>query len=169
MVYSDKNNLELLYNTNTNTNIKIIVLYNILILSVYEYIMDNDNDNDKCVICLEDIKISNKSNFVYNCNHIYHNKCITKWNGSCPTCRSSRNNYNYNIVIDNTIYKCHIGMILEISYEDNTYIGEFTNLVNNDSDNNSYMVLSHTSHNSNIFTEFKITINNQKQNIKNIG
>ena len=42
----------------------------------------------ECSICIE----SNKEDLcnVFKCNHTFHKKCISKWNGNCPTCRSSK-------------------------------------------------------------------------------
>ena len=45
-------------------------------------------DTDKCSICMNDIESDWQTT---NCNHIFHNNCLSEWleiNNSCPLCRS---------------------------------------------------------------------------------
>lgn len=48
------------------------------------------NYNDICAICLDNYK-ENDIISELDCNHIYHNKCISDWiiiNNTCPQCRT---------------------------------------------------------------------------------
>jgi hypothetical protein len=48
-------------------------------------------NNENCSICFENFKDNEIVN-VTNCNHIYHNNCISEWtkiNKTCPLCRES--------------------------------------------------------------------------------
>lgn len=40
-----------------------------------------------CAICLESWTSTDEVH-VYPCRHMFHKVCVTKWNGSCPTCRT---------------------------------------------------------------------------------
>ena len=45
-------------------------------------------DTNECSICMNDIESDWQTT---NCNHIFHNKCLSEWlevNNSCPLCRS---------------------------------------------------------------------------------
>ena len=41
---------------------------------------------DTCSICLEPNNCSSLNKFT--CDHYFHKSCISKWNKSCPNCRS---------------------------------------------------------------------------------
>ena len=66
-----------------------------------ENIDSTDTSKLTCSICLEDIKLQPKNNekvVQLNCEHIYHQKCISKWCfgnitsvANCPLCRESMN------------------------------------------------------------------------------
>ena len=52
----------------------------------------------ECAICLE-LNLSQQKHF--ECTHYFHDSCISKWNGTCPVCRSQKNIqciHNYIIV-----------------------------------------------------------------------
>jgi hypothetical protein len=61
-----------------------------------------DEEKIRCCICIDDIK-DNKYNL--NCGHSYHTQCIMEWFNSgsdtCPICRKSINNNNYDIDYEN--------------------------------------------------------------------
>lgn len=46
--------------------------------------------NEICSICLENIQDKNISKGKYNCNHSFHNVCVSNWKGDCPLCRASK-------------------------------------------------------------------------------
>ena len=68
----------------------------------------------ECTICLDTI---HEPHNVFECDHVYHMKCIDKWEGTCPNCRSRRkvkeSNYIlYEIKIEkNVICQCSDVMI----------------------------------------------------------
>lgn len=41
----------------------------------------------ECSICYEECK---EDENVFRCAHVFHKKCIIKWEGKCPNCRSER-------------------------------------------------------------------------------
>lgn len=41
----------------------------------------------ECTICMNNVVT--KYNH-YKCNHVFHKKCISKWTGNCPNCRSNK-------------------------------------------------------------------------------
>lgn len=52
--------------------------------------MYNDENSICCSICLENVCESDDNSIKqFNCNHIHHIKCLKKWSGSCPDCRST--------------------------------------------------------------------------------
>lgn len=68
--------------------------------------------NDTCAICLDDITNNNESTSPYNCNHIYHKKCIEyllksdlKKKYNCILCQSNvKYTYKYtNFVFNNML------------------------------------------------------------------
>ena len=62
-------------NTETNNYIKIL--------------KTNNAEDKECSICLEEFT-NNDEYFKFECNHTFHEKCITKWskkNKNCPNCR----------------------------------------------------------------------------------
>lgn len=62
--------------------------------------MEDDSIENKCVICLNNINISDKENYKLECNHIYHTKCIMNWfrtassSGRCPMCNDNNTDNN---------------------------------------------------------------------------
>ena len=51
-------------------------------------IVKKDFENNECIICLDDMKISDHIK-ILKCGHIYHYKCINDWfevKKECPIC-----------------------------------------------------------------------------------
>ena len=63
---------------------------------------------DDCSICIE--KIKNNECSPFTCNHMFHKKCILKWNGSCPYCRSQR-------IDENAIKQIETEYNIKLSYD----------------------------------------------------
>lgn len=76
--------------------------------------MEDNSTEEKCVICLNDIDLSDTENYKLDCSHTYHTKCIVSWfrtatsSGRCPMCNDNNTNdnlqylswYNRNYVLD---------------------------------------------------------------------
>ena len=43
---------------------------------------------ENCSICLCEMKDDTSVCQKYKCNHYFHKKCISDWNGPCPLCRA---------------------------------------------------------------------------------
>ena len=55
-----------------------------------------------CSICLEDN--NNCNEMLFDCVHIFHKNCISKWkNNSCPNCRSKKKT-NFEMNFNNLYY-----------------------------------------------------------------
>lgn len=58
-------------------------------LSLPTIVISDNHTDDPCTVCLENFEIGETANSL-NCNHIYHNRCISRWlsvGHTCPTCR----------------------------------------------------------------------------------
>ena len=82
-----------------------------------------------CSLCLSEI-LNHEMN-IFKCNHIFHEDCIKKWNGSCPNCRAVRNtklSVSQNQFLNT--YKIKYNQKIEVSTgfvnEDRIYTGTFT-------------------------------------------
>ena len=55
----------------------------------FQEFLKNQNYDKTCSICLEYVNNTNDDNwFISKCDHLFHKKCISKWNrNSCPLCR----------------------------------------------------------------------------------
>lgn len=61
----------------------------ILEILKFDEMIKNDNCDKTCSICLDIITNSNDDNwFISKCGHLFHKKCLSKWNrNTCPLCR----------------------------------------------------------------------------------
>ena len=103
----------------------------ISIINNYTSLSDIYTD-DICVICLESMNINDQI-IKFNCNHIYHKKCISEWvliNDNCPICKDK-------LHISNTINPInpinHINPINPINPISNNNIQPSLNDSNSDS------------------------------------
>jgi hypothetical protein len=51
--------------------------------------MNVENSKDICVICIDNIDITDLDISKIDCNHIFHKNCIDEWlniNNKCPIC-----------------------------------------------------------------------------------
>lgn len=62
--------------------------------------MEDNSTETKCVICLNNIDLSDKENYKLECGHTYHTKCIISWfrtassSGRCPMCNDNNTDDN---------------------------------------------------------------------------
>ena len=81
-------------NNNNNDNREQLIQNNENIIENSKKIIDINETNEKeCIICFSDYKSDDKLAEL-ECNHIYHDSCITRWlqkDLSCPICRSQLN------------------------------------------------------------------------------
>lgn len=79
---------------NNNDNREQLIQNNENIIENSKKIIDINETNEKeCIICFDDYKSDDKIAEL-ECNHIYHDSCITRWlqkDLSCPICRSQLN------------------------------------------------------------------------------
>ena len=59
----------------------------------------------QCGICLDECV---DENHLFTCKHVFHRDCIYKWKGSCPMCRSTRNDQYAHINMLNVKDYLHI-------------------------------------------------------------
>lgn len=63
-------------------------------------------DDNICVICIDNIDITNSDTSKIDCNHIFHKSCIDEWlniNQKCPICIRNIVDYKSSIVKNNNI------------------------------------------------------------------
>jgi hypothetical protein len=68
--------------------------------------MNIENSKDICVICIDNIDITDLDISKIDCNHIFHKNCIDEWlniNKKCPICIQEIQNYKSSIIKDNNI------------------------------------------------------------------
>lgn len=86
--------LERFCNRGNNDNSEQLIQNNENIIENSKKIIDINETNEKeCIICFYDYKSDDKIAEL-ECNHIYHDSCITRWlqkDLSCPICRSQLN------------------------------------------------------------------------------
>lgn len=46
-----------------------------------------------CSICLGSVNVR-ECDKMYMCEHVFHERCLSKWNGECPNCRAPKKQVN---------------------------------------------------------------------------
>ncbi len=86
--------------------------------------MNIENSKDICVICIDNIDITDLDISKIDCNHIFHKNCIDEWlniNKKCPICIQEIQNYKSSFIKDENVQT-----ILNISNTSNTSENMYT-------------------------------------------
>ena len=76
----------------------------------------------ECAICIENISENCVTIKPYMCVHVFHEKCVEKWDGNCPCCRSKKIDLSLQKLLDK--YSVKVGDMIIIKYKNSRYMNK---------------------------------------------